>query len=77
MPAQTSASCPVDRRFRSLTAMTTADIRHAAIALSRRPDSLHLREALKEVQRNKEHQTEAAVSHRASCDLCFESGVLL
>lgn len=74
MPAQTSVSCPADRRFRSLMTFCRSDVIHAARALSRHPDSTHLQESLEEARRDLLHQTEEADSHRSSCATCFESG---
>ena len=77
MSAQTSVSCPADRRFRSLMTFCRSDVIHAARALSRHPDSTHLQESLQEARRDLLHQSDEADSHRSSCEMCFEAGASL
>ena len=74
MPAQTSVSCPAARRFRSLMTFCRSDVLHAARALSRHPDSPGLQASLAEARRDLKHQSDEDAIHRASCDMCFESG---
>ena len=54
MSAQTSVSCPADRRFRSLMTFCRSDVIHAARALSRHPDSPLAVAAAEEARRIKE-----------------------
>lgn len=75
MPAQTSVSCAVERRLRSLMTINAADLRHAAVNLARRPDATaELLADLKYAQRNRDTLRTEASRHIASCDKCFESG---